>query len=148
MFTVSVEQQFLVFLYLTAAGMAMGLFFDFFKAGSKVFNFSRKSIFVLDLFICLSAALIVFQALFLTNEGEVRFYVFLALFFGIIFYYIFLSRNLYQLFLKLFKTIKKIIIKMLRIKAALQDYLYKKRINSTESHNARNYLRKEERHGR
>lgn len=153
MFTVSVEQQFFVFCYLVAAGVLMGLFFDFLKAAGRVLNFSGISIFFLDIFVCLAAALIVFQGLFLTNRGEVRFYVFLALFTGVVVYYFLFSPKVYPLFLKLFKFFKKVIIKILKFKRLWQDYFRKKRINNTAEHLLENNqevkgLPKEDRHGR
>jgi spore cortex biosynthesis protein YabQ len=149
MLTVTVEQQFIVFLYLSTAGVMIGVVFDFVKAWGKIFHFSRKTFFAIDLFICLAATLIVYQVLFLTNWGEVRFYVFLALLLGLILYYVLFSRYLYNFFLKFFKTIKKFILKILKVNKALQDYLNKKRINCMESYkNFKKFLRKEKQHDR
>ena len=127
--TATVGQQFIVLLYLSAAGMMMGAAFDLTKAWHKVFHFSRALFFVADFVICLVAALAVFRVLYITNWGEVRIYVFLALFLGIIIYYALCGRFFYLNFLNFFKAVNKFFIKIAKIKRDLQDYLHKKRIN-------------------
>ena len=127
--TATVGQQFIVLLYLSAAGMMIGAAFDLTKAWHKVFHFSRALFFIVDLVICLVAALAVFRVLYITNWGEVRIYVFLALLLGIIIYYALCSRLFYLNFLKFFKAVNKLLIKIAKIKTDLQDYLHKKRIN-------------------
>ncbi|RJX28857.1 MAG: hypothetical protein C4554_01940 [Dethiobacter sp.] len=149
MFSVTVEQQFMVFLYLSTAGIIIGIVFDFVKAWGKTFDFSRKTFFAIDLFLCLAATFSVFQVLFVTNWGEVRFYVFLALLLGMILYYLLFSRYLYKFFLMFFKIIKKFVLKMIKINMALQDYLNKKRIKCLESYKKlKRFLGKERQHDR
>lgn len=129
MFATTVEQQLFVLLYLSVTGVLIGLLFDFFKAWGRIFHFSRKIVFATDLFICVAAALIVFQLLFMTNWGEVRLFVFLALLLGLLVYYILLSRYLYHHFFIFFESIKDIIVKISKIKKFMQEYLQKRRIN-------------------
>lgn len=106
MLKMSIEQQFRLFLYLCAFGLTAGFFFDFFKAWSKVFNFSRKTTFLVDFCFCLISALSFFYLLLCTNRGEIRFYTFTALLIGVLLYYNFGSTYFYKEFLALFQNIK------------------------------------------
>ena len=123
MFGLPVEQQLLVFLYFNAAGLMTGLVFDFFKAFAKVFSFSKKMVFFLDLILCLLASFIVYYILFLLNYGEVRLFVFLALLFGMLFYYLVISGFMYRNLLVIFKALRSIIFKILKLLNILQDFI-------------------------
>ncbi|NMB40633.1 MAG: hypothetical protein GX996_01690 [Firmicutes bacterium] len=145
----TIEQQFVVLLFLGAAGVAVGAVFDFSKAGGAVFHISRRMLFFADLFTCLVAALAIFQLLFLTNWGEVRLYVFLALSLGLILYYAFLSRHLYRSFLSFFQGIMYIILKILKTRMFMQDYLNKQRIHYKRFINRlKEFSKRENRHDR
>lgn len=124
MFGLPVEQQLLVFLYFIAVGLITGLIFDFFKAFAKVFSFSRRIIFFMDLILCLLAALIIYQILYLLNYGEVRLFVFIALVFGMFFYYLVLSVFMYRNLLIIFRALRSIIFKILKLLNILQDFLH------------------------
>ncbi len=124
----SIEQQFLLLLYLCVFGLVIGLIFDFFKAWAKVFDFSRKIVFWMDFLFCLLFALILFYLLLLANRGEVRFYTFLALAGGIILYYGFASPYLHAHFLVFFQAIKLFKAKISKIVRSWQDLVNKKRI--------------------
>ncbi|MGI6327817.1 MAG: spore cortex biosynthesis protein YabQ [Dethiobacteria bacterium] len=123
MFGLPVEQQLLVFLYFNAAGLMTGLVFDFFKAFAKVFSFSKKMVFFLDLILCLLVSFIVYYILFLLNYGEVRLFVFLALLFGMLFYYLVISGFMYRNLLVIFKALRSIIFKILKLLNILQDFI-------------------------
>lgn len=132
MFGLPVEQQLFVFLYFYVAGILAGFVFDFFKALVKTFRFSRKVIFLLDLLLCLLGALIIFFILYLTNYGEVRFFIFLALMFGIFFYYIICSSFIYKQISLLFGILRIFILRIKKIFKILQDFASK----------IKNYLRR------
>ncbi|MGI6319339.1 MAG: spore cortex biosynthesis protein YabQ [Dethiobacteria bacterium] len=123
MFGLPVEQQLMVFLYFYAAGLITGLVFDFFKASAKVFNFSKRIVFFLDLILCLLASFIVYYVLFLLNYGEVRLFVFLALLSGLLFYYLIISGFIYRNLLVIFRALRSIIYKILKLFNILQDFI-------------------------
>ena len=123
MFGLPVEQQLMVFLYFYAAGLITGLVFDFFKAFAKVFNFSKRIVFFLDLILCLLASFIVYYVLFLLNYGEVRLFVFLALLSGLLFYYLIISGFIYRNLLVIFRALRSIIYKILKLFNILQDFI-------------------------
>lgn len=144
----TVEQQFIVLLDLCAAGVLIGMVFDFFKAAGKVFYFPRKVTFITDLLVCLLVALTVFQLLFLTNWGEVRLYVFLALLLGLVFYYLLLSRYLSPLFTTFFKNIKNVALKIAKASRVMQDYFHRRRISMGQRFRNLKIFSKENRHDR
>lgn len=130
MFGLPVEQQLLVFIYFNAIGFLTGFVFDFFKAFANVFRFSRRIIFLLDLFLCLLAAFIIYYILYLLNYGETRLFVFLALLIGLLIYYIVCSRFIYKNLVTIFRTLKLFFLKIQKLFYILQDF----------AHRIKNYL--------
>ncbi len=91
----SQEEIFLLFFII---GIIIGLIFDFFKVLRKSFKTSDMVTFIQDLmFLLISGTLIIFSIIKL-NGGEVRFYLFLGIFFGILIYSLTIS-NLYVIIL-------------------------------------------------
>ncbi|HHT47352.1 MAG TPA: hypothetical protein GX004_08760 [Firmicutes bacterium] len=139
MFGLSVEQQLLIFIYFNVIGLLTGLVFDFFKAFANVFRFSRRIIFLLDLFLCLLAAFIVYYELYLLNYGEARLFVFLALLIGLLFYYLVFSRFISRNLLEIFRTFKLFFCKIQKFFYTVQDfarriknYLYQRLLSSKD----------------
>ena len=127
MFEMPVEQQFLFLLYLGVFGLVIGMVFDFYLAWARVFNFSRKKIFLLDFLFCLFCAFIFFYLLFTTNRGLVRLYTFLASACGLVLYLYFGHPRLYSLFLTFFRSVKLCSEKIIKTVNFWQDLLNKKR---------------------
>lgn len=99
----SQEEIFLLFFII---GIIIGLIFDIFKVLRKSFKTNDLVTFVEDLiFLATSGVLIVFGIIKL-NGGEVRFYLFLGIFFGILIYSLTIS-NLYVIILYEFVKICK-----------------------------------------
>lgn len=110
----SQEEVFLLFFII---GLIIGLIFDFFKVLRKAFKTSDLITFVEDLlFLFMAGSLIVFGIIKL-NSGEVRFYLFLGMFFGILIYSLTISKLyviiLYE-FVRICKKIVMFIIQMFR----------------------------------
>jgi spore cortex biosynthesis protein YabQ len=93
----------ITFACIIGIGFLGGLLYDFYRACGRILYIKRRAVFVGDLLFWLlftAAALIL---LLLANQGEVRFYVFLALVLGILFYSKFFSRFFYLLFCRIFE---------------------------------------------
>lgn len=110
----SQEEVFLLFFII---GLIIGLIFDFFKVLRKAFKTSDLITFIEDLlFLFMSGSLIVFGIIKL-NSGEVRFYLFLGMLFGILIYSLTISKLyviiLYE-FVRICKKIVMFIIQMFR----------------------------------
>lgn len=103
----SQEEIFLLFFII---GIIIGLIFDFFKVLRKSFKTSDMVTFIQDLmFLLISGTLIIFSIIKL-NGGEVRFYLFLGIFFGILIYSLTIS-NLYVIILyEIVKICKRVFV--------------------------------------
>lgn len=106
MFNFSQEQ---IFIFFFIIGIIIGILFDIFKVLRKTFKTSDFVTFIEDLiFLFLSGNLIISGILKL-NSGEVRFFLFLGIFFGILSYILTIS-NLCVIILYTFvRTCKKIL---------------------------------------
>lgn len=99
-----------VFIFFFIIGIIIGMLFDFFRVFRKSFKTADIITFFEDLiFITISGSLIIYSIIKL-NGGEVRFYLFLGIFFGISIYLLTIS-NLCVIILSVFvKICKKILI--------------------------------------
>lgn len=103
----SQEEVFLLFFII---GVIIGLVFDFFKVLRKVFKTKDLITFIEDLlFLFISGSLIVFGIIKL-NGGEVRFYLFLGIFFGILIYSLTISKLYVIILYEFVRICKKIAI--------------------------------------
>lgn len=126
----SQEEIFLLFFII---GVIIGLIFDFFKVLRKVFKTKDLITFIEDLlFLFISGSLIVFGIIKL-NGGEVRFYLFLGIFFGILIYSLTISKLYVIILYEFVKICKRIIMflvnilfKLLQILKNIFNYVFKK----------------------
>ncbi len=125
----SQEEVFLLFFII---GIIIGLLFDFFKVLRKSFKTKDIITFIEDLlFLFASGSLIVFGIIKL-NNGEVRFYLFLGISFGILIYSLTISK-LYAIILyefvrickKIVMFFVKIFFKLLQIFRNIFNYIFK-----------------------
>ena len=85
-------EQIQTFLMFTLIGIIIGLIFDFFRTIRKLITHDDKiTLFEDILFLCISGIIIIWSILNL-NGGEVRFFLFLGIFVGILFYFLTLSK--------------------------------------------------------
>lgn len=126
----SQEEIFLLFFII---GIIIGLIFDFFKVLRKSFKTNDIVTFTQDLiFLVISGILIIFGIIKL-NGGEVRFYLFLGIFFGILIYSLTIS-NLYVIILyefvkickKIFIFFNKILFSVLKVFKNIFKYIFLK----------------------
>ncbi len=103
---IPLSQQVIVFIVILTAGLLTGLLFDLMRAISRVLQLPKSVLFLADMLLSLCVAFIVYQILYLFNQGELRFFVYLSFFLGIVFYYYFCSRHLYK---HLVNTLKYIV---------------------------------------
>lgn len=83
-------QGFTLLMMLLSGGI-LGIAFDSYRIVSGRLHFPKWSVHGLDLLYWIAASLFVFRMLQHSNEGELRFYVFLGLFLGVWTYFLFLS---------------------------------------------------------
>lgn len=118
MYNFSQEQIFMLFFII---GLIIGIIFDFFRGIRKNFKSSDFMTLIEDIvFLGLTSFLIIFSIIRI-NGGEVRFYLFLAIFFGILLY----SLTISNLCVIIFSVIVRICKKMLQIPLHLLKIIVK-----------------------
>lgn len=111
----NLEVQGLTLLYMLLAGGMLGIVFDSYRIISGHLHFPRWSIHGFDLVYWVGAALFVFRMLYHSNQGELRFYVFLGLFLGVWIYFLFLSVITERFVVMLMKIVNRIYAALVRI---------------------------------
>ena len=105
MYNFSQEQIFILFFVI---GLIISIIFDFFRAIRKNFKASDFATLIEDIvFLGITSFLIVFSIIKI-NGGEVRFYIFLAIFFGILLYSLTISNLCVIIFNVIVRICKKI----------------------------------------
>ncbi len=107
MYTFSQGQIFILFLIL---GLSIGIFFDLFRALRKTFKTSDFVTCIEDIIFMLLVGILIVNSLILINHGQIRFFIILAMLFGITFYFLTISKVCFIIFQMLMKFFKKILI--------------------------------------
>lgn len=101
-----------------SSGWALGVLFDVYRVVSRTLHLSRWIMAVLDLVYWIAATLFVFKILYYSNQGEVRFFVFLGLLLGTVFYFYFISSYTViavKLVLKLLENLYDIVVRCIEL---------------------------------
>lgn len=107
MYEFSQEQ---IFIFFFIIGIIISMLFDFFRVLRKNFKTSDLITFIQDLtFLVISGVLILYSIIKL-NNGEVRFYLFIAISFGIFIYSLTISKICVIILSVFVKICKKIIL--------------------------------------
>jgi spore cortex biosynthesis protein YabQ len=107
----TIRIQFYIFLTSIYGGLIAGLAYDFYKISRYYFKPRKIVTTIEDLFFWVSLALIFFYILNKTNGVELRGYIFLGFFGGVLIYFKVLSKFLSPLITKSFYGIKLLITK-------------------------------------
>ncbi|MDR9857635.1 spore cortex biosynthesis protein YabQ [Paenibacillus sp. VCA1] len=102
----SPQIQWITLLWMLFSGAAMGLAYDSYRVLSGQLHFPRWTLHVLDLLYWCGAALFVFRMLYVSNYGQLRFYVFVGLFLGVWLYFLFLSVTTQRFVVMLIKAVR------------------------------------------
>lgn len=104
-----VYRQLLSLVLFIATGMVIGILFDIFRVLRKCFKTADFITYVQDILFWIFAGIITLFSIFQFNQGEIRVYIFLGIFIGILVYMITISKFIVKYSVILVKTIKKII---------------------------------------
>lgn len=80
--TLDLDVQFLTMVTMILCGIYLGIVQETFRRFQPHWSSNRFLLYVMEIGFWLSQVILIFYALFLVNAGELRFYVFLALFLG------------------------------------------------------------------
>lgn len=75
-----------VFMFFFIIGIIIGIFFDMFKVLRKAFKTSDLFTFIEDFIFLLGSSILIILGILKLNSGEIRFFLFLGIFFGILSY--------------------------------------------------------------
>jgi spore cortex biosynthesis protein YabQ len=101
-------EQLITFGMLVGAGMAMAFVFDIYRVFRWLLKLPKLLVHFIDLVIWLAMAVVIFCILILGNWGEVRFYVFLGLLWGLALYFKFCSKTAIKIILGIIDFITKL----------------------------------------
>lgn len=125
----SLHVQFLTLYLMAGSGVVLGIGFDIIEVLAHEFRLRRWTTALMDIGYWLVATLFVFQVLVYANDGQVRMFVFIGLFVGVIIYFYLLSRivrltvnGVLTFFLRLLRGVGRILYTLL-IRPLL--YLYR-----------------------
>ena len=104
-----------LFLIFTINGILIGLLFDIFRILRKSFKTSDIITYTEDLVFWILTGLLLLYSIFTFSNGEVRFYMFLAVFCGCLIYMLLFSKYFISINVKIIAIIKKIIKTILSI---------------------------------
>jgi spore cortex biosynthesis protein YabQ len=96
------------------SGLSMGIVFDGYRVVAHQLHFPKWTKPVLDVCYWMIAVCFIFRMLYITNQGEMRFYVFIGLFIGVWFYFLWFSFTTIRVVVILMKIIKQIVRFLIR----------------------------------
>lgn len=99
-----------LFLVFTINGILIGLLFDIFRILRKSFRTSDIITYCEDLIFWILTGFLLLYSIFTFSNGEVRFYMFLAVFCGCLIYMLLFSKYFIGINVKIIEIIKKIVI--------------------------------------
>ncbi|WNQ11684.1 spore cortex biosynthesis protein YabQ [Paenibacillus aurantius] len=102
----TLQTQFVTMGMMFLSGLALGVVFDTYRVLTGQLRMPLWLISLFDLVYWAGSTLFVFRMLYYSNQGDLRFYVFLGLAVGVTFHYWFLSRPVIRLVLLLIKLVR------------------------------------------
>lgn len=112
----NVYSQSKVFCIFFLLGIFINFIFDLFRGIRKSFKFSNIVVFIQDILFLSIAGFLFFRTLIIFNNGEIRFFMLIALCFGICIYTLTISKQcviIVSVILKICKNIFKFIYKII-----------------------------------
>lgn len=104
-----------LFIIFLICGLVIGIFFDIFRILRRSFKTPDFITYIEDALFGIFTGIFLIFMLFIFNNGELRFYIFIALSLGLVLYFLTISKIFIKINVKLLTTIKKSILKVLSI---------------------------------
>jgi len=111
-----VSNQAYLFLIFAINGIIIGLVFDAFRILRKSFKTSDLITVIQDILFWIITGTIILYSIFIFNDGEIRFFMFVAIFLGAALYMLLLSQYIIKIsvgVIDIFKKVIKFILKIL-----------------------------------
>lgn len=110
-----VTNQAYLFLVFTINGIIIGILFDIFRILRRSFKTTDLITYVEDILFWILTGFILLYSIFTFSNGEIRFYMFLAVFLGCLIYMIMFSKYFIKINVKIILIIKNILDKTISI---------------------------------
>jgi len=98
-----------LFLIFVIDGLIIGLLFDTFRILRKSFKTSDLITTVEDILFWIITGIIILYTIFIFNNGEIRFFMFIGIFLGALLYMLLISKYLIKLSVGIIKVLKKVV---------------------------------------
>ncbi|MBR3002128.1 MAG: spore cortex biosynthesis protein YabQ [Clostridia bacterium] len=110
-----ITNQAFLFSIFVINGLLIGLLFDIFRILRISFKTKDFVTYIEDIIFWILTGAIILYSIFVFNNGEIRFYIFLGILIGIIFYMTLFSTYIIKFSVEIINFIKKIMGKILKI---------------------------------
>jgi spore cortex biosynthesis protein YabQ len=104
-----------IFLFFLVIGLGIGIFYDFFRVLRKNIPTSDLVTQIEDIIFLFISIIIILYSIIKVSGGEVRFYIFLAIFLGILLYFLTISKPCVIILNVIVNICKKFLIKIFKI---------------------------------
>ena len=104
------QNQAYLFLVFSLTGVVIGVLFDFFRILRLSFKTRDFVTYIEDIIFWIITGIIVLYSIFIFNNGEIRFFMFLGIALGILLYIFTLSNIIVKIFSTIFSYIIRILI--------------------------------------
>lgn len=120
-----ITSQAYLFLIFALNGVVIGLLFDFFRILRRSFKTKDIITYIEDIVFWILTGISILYLIFIFNNGEIRFFMFLGILLGLVLYMLLLSSYIIKINVYIIETIKKIIQKIFRPIVILFDFIKK-----------------------
>ena len=110
-----ISNQASLFLIFTIEGTIIGLIFDIFRILRKSFKTSDIVTYIEDILFWVITGILILYSIFIFNYGEIRFFMFVGMFLGAMFYMLLVSKYVIKISVSIIEFLKKAIIFVLKI---------------------------------
>ncbi|MCX7773754.1 MAG: spore cortex biosynthesis protein YabQ [Clostridia bacterium] len=111
----TLQVQFQTMYMMLMSGLSMGIIFDTYRVVCSQLKIYRWVVSVVDILYWIASTALVFYALYTSNQGQVRLYVFIGLFVGIWVYFFIFSSVIIRFVVWLIQKIKQLLRLLYRI---------------------------------
>ena len=120
-----ITNQAYLFLIFVMNGVIIGILFDFFRILRKSFKTPDFVTYIEDVIFWILTGLLTLYSIFVFNNGEIRFFMFLGIFIGVALYMLLCSTYIIKFSVFIINKTKKIILRIFNIIAYPIKLIYK-----------------------
>lgn len=120
-----INNQAYLFLIFTLDGIIIGLLFDFFRILRKIVKTNNLFTYLEDVIFWILTGILILYSIYFFNNGEIRLYMFLGIFLGVLGYVLTISKYIISFFVYISTFIKMVLISIIKYLFAPIKFLFK-----------------------